>query len=82
MAEMTTLTAAIYRLYRTKAKSGTENTSPGITSRFEVFFDESMPAMKVCLCLISIYRLNEVEVLTLRWLKKEHLCMIDFMRRK
>ena len=49
MVEMKTLTAAIYRLYRTKVKPGTEDTSPGITSRFEVFCDESMPLMKVCL---------------------------------
>lgn len=48
MAEMTTLTAAIYRKYNTKVKAGTENTSPGITSRFEVFHDESKPYVKVC----------------------------------
>ncbi len=48
MAEMTTLTAAIYRIYRTKVKAGTEDTSPGITSRFEVFYDETKPRMKVC----------------------------------
>jgi hypothetical protein len=47
MAEMTTLTAAIYRLYQTRVPAGTENTSPGITSRYEVFYDESMPHMKV-----------------------------------
>jgi len=47
MAEMTTLTAAIYRVYRTKVAPGTESISPGITSRFEVFFDESKSEMKV-----------------------------------
>ena len=47
MAEMTTLTAAIYRVYRTKVREGTEDISPGITSRFEVFYDESKPRMKV-----------------------------------
>ena len=47
MAEMTTLTAAIYRIYKTSVKAGTEDTSPGITSRFEVFYDETMPKMKV-----------------------------------
>lgn len=47
MAEMTTLTAAIYRVYKTRVKPGTEDTSPGITSRFEVFYDETMPRMKV-----------------------------------
>jgi hypothetical protein len=47
MAEMTTLTAAIYKAYRTRVRAGTENTSPGITSRFELFYDELMPHMKV-----------------------------------
>jgi hypothetical protein len=47
IAEMTTLTAAIYRVYRTNLKVGTESISPGITSRFEVFFDETLPEMKV-----------------------------------
>ena len=47
MAEMTTLTAAIYRKYETKVKAETESTSPGITSRFEIFYDESTPSMKV-----------------------------------
>ena len=46
MAEMTTLIATIYRTYRTGVRGGTENTSPGITSRFEVFYDEKMPKMK------------------------------------
>jgi len=48
MAEMTSLTAAIYRKYRTKVKKGTEDVSPGITSRFEVFYDETKARMKVC----------------------------------
>jgi hypothetical protein len=47
MAEMTTLTSAIYRVYSTKVKAGTDDVSPGITSRFEVFCDESKPKMKV-----------------------------------
>lgn len=53
MVEMTTLIAAIYRVYRTRAKLGTEDTSPGITSRFEVFYDETMPRMKVCSHLLA-----------------------------
>lgn len=48
MAEMTTLTAAIYRKYRTSVRPGTENTSPGVTSRFEVFSDETKAEVKVC----------------------------------
>lgn len=47
MAEMTTLTAAIYRKYSTNMAPGTEDLSPGVTSRFEVFCDETMPRMKV-----------------------------------
>lgn len=51
MAEMTTLTAAVYRTYRTRVKEGTEDTSPGITSRFEIFYDESKLYMKACILL-------------------------------
>ena len=47
MAEMTTLTAAIYRKYTTAVKKSMETTSPGITSRFEVFYDETLPHMEV-----------------------------------
>lgn len=53
MAEMTTLSAAIYRKYSTSVKTGTEDTSPGITSRFEVFYDETMPKMKEHVCFID-----------------------------
>ncbi|KAF8858714.1 putative benzoate 4-monooxygenase cytochrome P450 [Acephala macrosclerotiorum] len=53
MAEMTTLTAAIYREYRTKVKAGTEDITPGITSRFEVFYDESKPHMREHECWID-----------------------------
>lgn len=49
MAEMTTLVAAVYRKYRTKVKEGTDDVSPGITSRFEVFYDETKARMKVSL---------------------------------
>lgn len=47
MAELTTLTAAIYRRYKTTPAPGYENTTPGITSRFEVFQDDQVPNMKV-----------------------------------
>ncbi|KAE9365660.1 putative benzoate 4-monooxygenase cytochrome P450 [Stipitochalara longipes BDJ] len=53
MAEMTTLTAAIYRKYSTKVKKGTEDISPGITSRFEIFYDETKPIMKEHECWID-----------------------------
>ncbi|KXT12378.1 hypothetical protein AC579_1721 [Pseudocercospora musae] len=45
LAEMA-LVPAIYRKYRTKVKSGEENASPGITSRFEVFGDETFAETK------------------------------------
>ncbi|KAH6665171.1 putative benzoate 4-monooxygenase cytochrome P450 [Halenospora varia] len=57
MAEMTTLTAAVYRTYRTRVKEGTEGTSPGITSRFEIFYDESKPYMKEHECYIDFEKL-------------------------
>lgn len=47
MAEMTTLMAAIYRTYSTTIKPGYEGVSPGVTSRFEVFFDENFTQIKV-----------------------------------
>ena len=47
MVEMTTLTAAVYRKYKTRVRKGMEDVSPGITSRFEVFFDETKARMKV-----------------------------------
>ena len=41
MAEMTTLTAAIYRKYKTRPPGDQyKSVSPIITSRFETFFDE------------------------------------------
>jgi hypothetical protein len=49
MVEMTTLVAAVYRKYRTRVRKGMKDTSPGITSRFEVFYDEKKPRMKVSL---------------------------------
>lgn len=47
MAEMTMLLAAIYRKYTTRLHSKQQNASPGITSRFEVFYDETMPNVTV-----------------------------------
>ncbi|OKL56728.1 hypothetical protein UA08_07860 [Talaromyces atroroseus] len=47
MAEMTTLLAAIYRRYTTSECKRQRGVSPGITSRFEVFYDESQPRFKI-----------------------------------
>jgi hypothetical protein len=48
MAEMTTLTATIYSKYSTTIAPGFDNVTPGITARFEVFYDERFPKMMVC----------------------------------
>jgi hypothetical protein len=47
MTEMTTLLAAIYREYTTSEYEKQRGVSPGITSRFEVFYDETLPRMEV-----------------------------------
>ncbi|GME26076.1 cytochrome P450 [Neofusicoccum parvum] len=46
MAEMA-LVPAIYKKYSTRIKPGFESVSPGITSRFEVFGDDTFPKMEV-----------------------------------
>jgi hypothetical protein len=47
MAEITTLVAAIYRKYSTAIYEDFEDFSPGITSRFEVFCDETYGDVRV-----------------------------------
>ena len=56
-AEITTLAAAIFMRYRTSARHA--DTSPGITSRFEVFFDETMPKMTEHECWIDFERIDQ-----------------------
>ncbi|EXJ79255.1 hypothetical protein A1O3_08756 [Capronia epimyces CBS 606.96] len=56
-AEMFTLIAALYRRYKTSARH--PDTSPGITSRFEVFSDETMPKMVEHECWIDFVKLTE-----------------------
>jgi cytochrome P450 len=46
LAEMTALITAIYRKYTTSIIPGFENLTPVVTSRFEIFYDETMPRMK------------------------------------
>jgi hypothetical protein len=43
MVEMTAMVSAVYREYDTSISPGFEDTSPAITSRFELFYDETMP---------------------------------------
>lgn len=47
MAEMTTLVAAIYRKYNTTPIGDFGTVSPGITGRYEVFYDDSCSRMRV-----------------------------------
>lgn len=53
MAELA-LVPAIYRSYSTRIKPGFEGIAPGITSRFEVFTDETFAEMKVSLSWRSV----------------------------
>lgn len=47
MAEMTALVAAVYREYNTCIAPGFDDKSPAITSRFELFYDETLPQIAV-----------------------------------
>jgi hypothetical protein len=47
MAEMTALVAAVYREYNTSIAPGFDDKSPAITSRFELFYDETIPQIAV-----------------------------------
>ena len=55
-AEMFTLTAAIFRKYETKVRN--PDASPGITSRFEIFCDETMPKVLEHECWIDFAKLT------------------------
>ncbi|KAI5456974.1 cytochrome P450 [Mariannaea sp. PMI_226] len=58
MAEMTTLTATLYREYTTSIAPGFEDVTPGITARVEVFFDERFPQIQEHTCLIKFDKVN------------------------
>lgn len=47
MAEMTALVVAVYRDYSTSIAQGFEDKSPAITSRFELFYDETVSEIAV-----------------------------------
>ncbi|KAF2642621.1 cytochrome P450 [Massarina eburnea CBS 473.64] len=53
MAEMTTFIAALYRKYRSSEQERQKGVSPGITSRFEVFYDEAFERVKEHECWIN-----------------------------
>ncbi|RAO70267.1 uncharacterized protein BHQ10_006279 [Talaromyces amestolkiae] len=56
MAEMTTLLAAIYRTYTTSVYDRQKGISPGITSRFEVFYDETLPKFEEHECWVNFIK--------------------------
>lgn len=47
MAEMTTLVASIYRNYTTTVAGNFDTVSPGVVSRYELFYDETCDGVKV-----------------------------------
>ena len=73
MAEMTTLAAAVYQMYSTSLAEGVENVAPGVTSRFEVFHDDTFEDFEVSspVCMVLSTVLTVVE---------EHKCPIKFTR--
>lgn len=54
MAEMTTLTATMYRQFRTTIAPGFEDTTPAITARVETFYDDRFPKVQVSFLFILI----------------------------
>ena len=55
-AEMLTLTAAIFRKYQTTVRD--PDASPGITSRFEIFCDETMQKVREHECWVDFVKLS------------------------
>lgn len=53
MAEMTTSVAAIYRKCNTVTRGGFDVISPGVTARYEVFFDEGCSGVQEHECQIG-----------------------------
>lgn len=56
MAEMTTMIAAIYRKYSTTTINGFDKASPGISGRYEVFWDETCSERRVSMILLYSIR--------------------------
>jgi hypothetical protein len=73
MAEMTALVVAIYREYTTSIATGFEDKSPAITSRFELFYDETVPEIVVS----TSHCEKSSKVLTIL---QEHTCLIKFTK--
>jgi hypothetical protein len=73
MAEMTALVVAVYREYTTSIATGFEDKSPAITSRFELFYDETVPGIAVS----PYHRERSSNILTTL---QEHTCLIKFSK--
>ncbi|KAJ0415114.1 cytochrome P450 [Aspergillus carlsbadensis] len=56
MAEMTTLLASVYKAYRTEIAPGFQGVSPGVTARYEVFYDEQFPRMEEHVCWVRFVK--------------------------
>lgn len=56
MAEMTTLLASVYRMYKTEIAPEFKGVSPGVTARYEIFYDDQFPRMEEHLCLVRFIK--------------------------
>ena len=58
LAEMA-LVPAIYRRYSSKIKPGFEGVAPGITSRFELLYDETFDKVEEHTCWMQFEKLEK-----------------------
>ncbi len=56
MAEMTTLLASVYREYKTEIAPEFQGVSPGVTARYEVFYDDRFPRMEEHVCWVRFLK--------------------------
>jgi hypothetical protein len=77
MAEMTTLVSAVYRKYSTSIKSDFRDVAPGVTSRFEVFHDDTLEKVSVSTCLNYDLAIDLTSVLGTRVLDRLSRAMIS-----
>ncbi|KAF5722314.1 pisatin demethylase cytochrome P450 [Fusarium mundagurra] len=74
MAEMTTLTATMYRQFRTTIAPGFEDTTPAITARVETFYDDRFPKVQESKCLIKFTKLKDLLALALSQIASASPC--------
>lgn len=75
MAEMTTLLTTLYMNYTTTEQERQKGASPGITSRFEVFYDDKFDRVSVSCSTTEGATGTELTF------TQEHACHIDFHKR-